>query len=160
MLSDYNVEIIITFAKPDGALLPLVNESHHIYTCKFKYNINYLGTLSFQKVKWSWFRNMNCITYFTQGNRDSSRLSKECQHGALLQTAGLGGDKVFPGGHDQSGRQQTCALPASVSSQVSKQSGYLFYCNTFPGIGVFMIFIYSYLIISVESQIKMHVYKL
>lgn len=122
--------------------------------------MNYLGTLSFQKVKWLWFQNMNCITYFTQGNRDSSRLSKECQHGALLQTAGLGGDKVFPGGHDQSGRQQTCALPASVSSQVSKQSGYLFYCSTLPGIGVFMIFIYSYLLISVESQIKMHVYTL
>lgn len=43
-----------------------------------------------------------CISLF-QGHRDGFGLSKECQHGTVLQTSGLGGDQVLSGGNDQPG---------------------------------------------------------
>lgn len=56
------------------------------------------------------------------GHRDGAGLPEERQHGALLPQAGVGGDQVLPGGHDEPRGQQTRALPAPRTPQVCRQS--------------------------------------
>jgi len=61
---------------------------------------------------------INAVLLMYLGYRDCTGLPKECQYRAILQTTGLGGDQMLPGGHDQPGGQQTCPLPAPCPSQV------------------------------------------
>lgn len=59
---------------------------------------------------------------FVLGHRDRPGLPEKCQHRALLPEAGLGGDQVLPGGHDEPGGQQACSLPAAGTPQVRAQA--------------------------------------